>query len=538
VSALPVDGEETAGSDGAGTWAPGRERQLVTVARNVSTRYLAIIAETVIGLVMLPFNLTHLGTAEYGLWVLLGSITVHFSVLDLGYGGALVKFMAQYRAHRNARALNEIASTLFFIFAAVGLVAYLAAAVVAFNLDHVFKITPDQARTGQWILLIIAVHVSLNFPFSVFGGVISGFQRYDANNMVAIGSSIAVAVVNVVVLLAGYGLIALVAATTLVRLIVFLIYRRNAYRIFPELQIRLSLFRRDRLREVTGFSIYASIIDWANKLNYQLDELVIGAMIGSSAVAVWAPAERIITGTQRLTNQLNGVLFPLIVDSDASQQKARLQQILLQGTRLSLVMVVPIAATLILLADPLIHAWLGPTKGPAMAGAVPVLQILAVAVAFRVGNATGTTVLKGAGEHRMLAFVNIATGVANVVMSVLLARRFGLVGVAVGTLIPIAFTAVFILYPASCRRVGLPLMQAVTHSILPAVWPAFVVGIALAGTRLISSGTLLAVVLQAIAGGILYLALFYTVAIGRRDRALYTAKVMELMGRPGLASAV
>ena len=538
MNAPPVDGEATAGGDGAGTWAPGRERQIVIFARNVSTRYLAIIAETVIGLVMLPFNLTHLGTAEYGLWVLLGSITVHFSVLDLGYGGALVKFMAQYRAHRNTRALNEIASTLFFIFAAIGLVAYLAAAVVAFNLDHVFKLTPDQAQTGKWILLLIAVHISLNFPFSVFGGVISGFQRYDANNMVAIGSSIAVAVVNAAVLLAGYGIVTLVAATTLVRIVVYFIYRRNAYRIFPELQIRLSLFRRGRLREVTGFSIYASIIDWANKLNYQLDELVIGAMIGSSAVAVWAPAERIITGTQRLTNQLNGMLFPLIVDSDASQQKDRLQQILLQGTRLSLVMVVPIAATLILLADPLIHAWLGPKKAPAMAGAVPVLQILAIAVAIRVGNATGTTVLKGAGEHRMLAYVNLATGLANLVMSVLLARRFGLVGVAVGTLVPIAFTAIFILYPASCRKVGLPVTRAVMHSVLPAVWPAFAMGLVLAGTRLISSGTFLAVVLQAIAGGILYLALFYTVAIGRRDRALYTAKVMELMGRQRLASAV
>ena len=112
-----MSGEEEA------SWAPGRERQLVTVARNVSTRYLAIAVETAAGVVMLPFNLHHLGAAEYGLWVLLGSITVHFSVLDLGYGGALVKFMAQYRAHRNARALNEIASTLFFVFAAIAVVA-------------------------------------------------------------------------------------------------------------------------------------------------------------------------------------------------------------------------------------------------------------------------------------------------------------------------------------------------------------------------------------------------------------------------------
>ena len=138
------------------------------------------------------------------------------------------------------------------------------------------------------------------------------------------------------------------------------------------MRIALSLFRRDRLREVTGFSVYSSLIDWANKLNYQLDELVIGALIGSGAVAVWAPAERIISGTQRLTNQLNGVLFPAIVDSDASKQHDRLRQILLQGTRLSLVMVVPIAAALILLADPLVHAWLR-ERAASMVGTIPVI---------------------------------------------------------------------------------------------------------------------------------------------------------------------
>jgi len=518
------------------SWAPGRERQIVTVARNVSTRYLAIVAETVAGMVMLPFNLQHLGVAAYGLWILLGSITIHFSVLDLGYGGALVKFMAQYRAHRNARALNEIASTLFFVFAGVGLVAYGVAAIVAFNLEHLFRITPDQAEIGKWILLIIAIHICLNFPFSVYGGVISGFQRYDQNNMVAIVSTTAVALVNFVVLKAGFGLIALVAATTCVRIIAYFVYRRNAYRIFPELSISPKLFCRHRLREVTGFSVYASLIDWANKLNYQLDTVVIGAFIGSGAVAVWAPAERIISGTQRLTNQLNGVLFPTIVDSDVTKQQDRLQQILLHGTRLSLVMVVPLTAALILLADPLVHAWLR-DKAASVAGTIPIIQILSISVAIRVGNATGTTILKGAGQHRMLAFVNLGTGLANLAMSIALIKPFGLPGVAYGTLIPIALSAIFILYPAACRRVGLPVGEAVRHSVLPALWPALIVGLVLAVTRHISSGTLLAVVLQASGGGLLYLALFFAIAIGRRDRALYTAKFVELVGRRPLAAA-
>jgi len=521
-------------TDGEGTWAPGGERQIVTVARNVSTRYLAILVETVVGLVMLPFNLAHLGAAQYGLWMLLGSLTVHFSLLDLGYGGALVKFMAQYRAHRNVQALNEIASTLFFVFAAVGIAAYAVAVGIAFNLDHFFKITPEQAQTGKWILMILGVHVALNFPFSVFGGVISGFQRYDANNMVAIANSFVVALVNVAVLSAGYGLVALVATTTTVRVIGYFIYRANAYRIFPELRVRPSLFRRARLREVTGFSVYTSIIDWANKLNYQLDQIVIGVFLGSTAVGVWSPAERIISGTQRLTNQLNGVLFPLIVDSDATKKQERLQSILLQGTQLSLAMVLPVAAALVLLADPLVHAWLG-ARAASVAEAIPVIQILAVAVAFRVGSATGTTLLKGAGKHRMLAFVNLGTGLANVALSIALVRRFGLVGVAWGTIVPIAFTSCFIVFPAACRRAGLPIGRAVLDAVLPAVWPAFIVGGVLAYSRAVSSGTLLAVVLQAAGGGALYLALFFAMAIGRHDRAFYTAKAMELLGRRPLA---
>jgi O-antigen/teichoic acid export membrane protein len=517
-------------------WARVPGGQLATVARNVTTRYLAIAAETALGLVMLPFNLSHLGAAEYGLWVLLGSLTVHFSTLELGYGSGLVKFVAQYRARRDPLALNEIASTLFFVFAGLALVAYGAVVGVAFNLDHLFKITPEQAQTGQWVLLIIGIYVALNFPFSVYGGIISGFQRYDVNNAQAVITSLVVAAINVAVLSAGYGLIALVAATTSVRVLAYFIYRRNAYKVFPPLRIHPSLFRRSRLREVTGFSIYASIIDWANKLNYQMDQVVIGVFLGSAAVAVWAPAERIISGVQRMTNQLNGVLFPAIVDSDASRRQQRLQEILLQGTRLSLAMVVPIAATLIVLADPLVHAWLG-RNADKVAGCIPVIQILAFAVAIRVGNATGNTLLKGAGEHRLVAWVNLGTGVVNALLSIALIRTYGLVGVAWGTLIPIAISAVFILYPAACRRVGVPLSRAFAQAIVPALWPAVVMAGLLAGLRHISSGTLLAVAFQAAAGGVLYLTLFFTVAIGKHDRADYIAKVMQLTRRRRLQPA-
>jgi O-antigen/teichoic acid export membrane protein len=336
------------------------------------------------------------------------------------------------------------------------------------------------------------------------------------------------------VLLLGYGLVPVVASTTAVRIGAYFLYRLNAYRIYPPLRVRWSLFRRDRLREVTGFSVYASIIDWANKLNYQLDEFVIGAFLGAAPVAVWTVGDRVISATQRLTNQLNGVLFPVVVESDVTNQQSRLQRVLLEGTRLSLATVLPIAIVLIVLAQPLIRGWVGQK----MIESAAVIQILAFAVAFRVGTATSTTLLKGSGKVRYLAIVNIVTGVVNLALSAVLIRRFGLQGVAWGTLVPIAFSSMFLLFPAACRRVELTVLDAVRRAIWPPVWPAIVCGLVLLGTSRISSGTLLAVLVQAAGAGLLYELLFFGLAIGRTDRAQYAGKLKQLLRqRPGLAPA-
>src|SRR5262249_2424892 len=137
-------------------WGDG-DRQLATVARNVTTRYLAIAIDALIGLMLLPFNVRHLGPSAYGLWMLTASLTTYFSVLDLGFGGSIVRFVAHYRAKRDARSLNEIASTLFGIFATTGCIAYAGFLVLAFNVRHIVNITPDQDATARSLMLVIGV---------------------------------------------------------------------------------------------------------------------------------------------------------------------------------------------------------------------------------------------------------------------------------------------------------------------------------------------------------------------------------------------
>ncbi|HUS10250.1 MAG TPA: oligosaccharide flippase family protein [Pyrinomonadaceae bacterium] len=511
-------------------WGPVQTRSDLFV-RNVSTTYMVQITEIVIGLLMLPFNLAHLGPSVYGLWMMAASIPAYFSILDLGYGAAQVRFVSKYRALLDAEGLNEIVSTLFLLFAFLGLAVIIAGAILAYNLSTLFNLTPDEASTAGQVLLIISLYVAVGFPFSVFGAVVNGFQRIHLNSYVAIATVIIVAVVNVVVLLSGYGLVTLVAATTAVRFLAHFAYRANAYRAFPGLVMRLRYVKLTRLREVTGFSSYIFLLDLANKLNYSTDVPIIGAFIGPTGVAVWAVAQRLITATQEMTIQVSGGLFPVVTDIAALGETDRLRKVFLQGTRLSLAMVIPAGTILAVLASPLVLWWVGPS----FSQSVPVIWILVAAVIIRVGNSTATTTLKGAGEHSFLTIANITIALANLGLSIVLARNFGIIGVALGTLIPLSVVSIFLLFPRACRRVEIPLFDAFRFGIWPSVWPIIPIIGVLAFITGYFEPSFLNLALQAAGAGGLYTVVFLWVAINRGERNWYLGKIKKLAGLEAVA---
>jgi len=269
------------------------------------------------------------------------------------------------------------------------------------------------------------------------------------------------------------------------------------------------------------------VIDWANKLNYSIDAIVIGIMLGTGAVAVWSIGQRLAEATQRLTNQLNDIIFPNVVDHSASDRVYRLQLLLLAGTRLSLATVVPIAGVLVLMAGPLVRAWVGPE----FQASVIVVRLLALIVVVRVGNATGSTLLKGADRHRLVAGVNIATAIVNVSLSVALAKPLGLAGVAIGTLIPVSATAIFIIFPASCSRVGLSIRRALTEAVWPAIWPAGMMAAYVLISRSMIPQSLPVVLVSMGVAVSVYAATFLAFSIDAAERRFYLSKIFEATTR-------
>jgi O-antigen/teichoic acid export membrane protein len=398
-------------------------------------------------------------------------------------------------------------------------VCYGLAIAAALALPYVFGLEPGQERTGQIILLIIAANVSLHFIAAVYGGVVNGFERSYRNAVPTIVSDIAAVVANVVVLLLGYGLIELVAVTTAIRMAPYWWYRRNAYLAFPGLQLSRAYVRRERLRELTGFSVYLAIIDWSGRLTYASALVILGAILSTTAVALYSIGAKLTDAMLQVTNQFHTLLFPVMVNKNVQGTSGDQRRLLVRGARFQLAVSIALAGTTAAVADVLIPAWVQrsePLEG--LAESVPVLQVLAVVVVLRTWMAMPTTLLKASGHHREVARMAALAAVASVLLSIALVRTVGLLGAALGTAVPAALLGALVIFPRACQVAGLRLLSGYRQIVWPAVWPMLPVIALLASTRSFVPPHLALVLVHLGLGALVYAGLFLVAGIDREER--------------------
>jgi O-antigen/teichoic acid export membrane protein len=496
--------------------APDPVRSVLT---GTATKYVLLAVNVALGVFMMPFTLHHLGTAQYGLWMLVASMTYYFQLLDLGYGSGLVRHLADADARGETTRANQILSTFVTVYSALGIAAAAGIIVIIFAvIPHFPNLPADQVPLAQGVLALMGIRITAGFPMTVFGAVTTARQRFAMNNTVAIAVAIANAAVTYVVLSAGYGLLMLVASTTAVGLSSYAAYAWTAHRAFPQLRIRPSSFSRNLVREVTAYSFYLFIIDIAVQIGFNLDNIVIGAVWGTSAVALYSVALRLADYQRQLCNQYNSLLFPVVVRFDASGRSGALRGVMLDGTRIAMMLVVGATVCVIGFGRPLIVHWMGPAFEPSV---LPLYVLAAIGVVL-VGQGPLGNVLLATGRHRLVAFASLGEALANLGLSLLLVRPLGIVGVAVGTAIPLVVANVFVLLPAACRQTGIgvgsfarDVLAAPAAGAVPAVFAVVLL------RNLVPPSSLAMTVGEGAVTGLIYLTAVFAFGLDRSLRRRY-----------------
>ena len=491
-----------------------------------ATRYLLLGVNIAIGVFLMPYTVQHLGTAEYGLWMLVASMTAYFNLLDLGYGNGLVRHVADADARGNPNLVNQILSTFVIVYVALGVLVAVATGAMVLWVPRFPRLLPSQVPLARFVLAVIGIRIALGFPMTIFGAVTTARQRFALNNLVATFAAMVSAAIQFTLLARGYHVRAVVAGSVTVDLLAYIGYVWTAKRAFPALRLRLSSFRAPLVRDVTAFSLYFFVISIAVQIGFNLDNIVVGAALGTSAVAVYAVTLRLADAQRNLSNQFNTLMFPVVVRYGVTNEPDALRDMLIEGTRLSLTLVCGLTVCLIGFARPLILRWMG----PGFDAAVVPLYVLAITGVVLIGQAPLGNILLGTGRHRLVAFASLAEALANLVLSVILVRRLGLLGVAIGTAVPVFVANLFVLMPAVCRQLNVHMTDFIRDV---AIGPLVGSGVSALAVWTIRSAwpprSLLTIIAEGAVVGIIYLGALWTLGLDADVRVRYGTFARRLL---------
>jgi O-antigen/teichoic acid export membrane protein len=352
------------------------------------------------------------------------------------------------------------------------------------------------------LFLLAGISVALTFPLSVFASVLEGLQKFSWLQLSQIGVTLIRGALIVVALANGGGLLAIGSITVVMNLLSYSVFTWLALQVLP---VRLSLrnIEWNAFRKMANYGVFASAILVAERLRFQSDAVVIGMFLSSTAITSFSIGARLVEYSSYAVKSMSQIFTPMSSQFHAAGDLARLQRTFAAGNRACAFIMFPLCVTLVILGKSIIEVWVGARY----VASYSVLVLLLVPRTIYLAQSTSTRILLGMGRHRVLGSVLLLEGGVNLLLSLLLVSRFGIIGVALGTAIPLACTSIFFLPRHLCRVLDIPLGTFLTRAYrLPAL-----LCLPLAGTLWFVSHEFPAhsyagVLLQIACGGVVYCA--------------------------------
>lgn len=430
----------------------------MSVRINVIAGWVCHVTGMLIGFFLMPYVLGIVGDASYGTWLLLSSLAGYTGLLYLGFGETIARYTARQVARQEWEQLNETISGIFAAYLVSGAIAILAAIVLALAAPYLNQWDGQSIVEVQWAIVILGINAAVSICGSVNGGILYGIQRFDIERSIQIAGQFVRLGLIVALLSVRQPLLTLALIFTAVTLTEQWLYYVAARRRVPTLRIRLGLMRWNVVKESYGFAVFNGLGLVATKLIYETDTIVIGFSLGATFVVPYAIGLRLCEMIRQPIRQVGEVFLPRAGELLETGRRADLQSLVIKGMGLALLLSGGFFIGAWYFGGLLIETWM-PKSYP---DSHLVFTILVGAQMAALPVSILHMVLVGMGQVRMPSLLRLLAAACNLVLSLVLVRFYGIVGVAIGTLIPILLIDLCVLLPYGARQLGI--------SFWPFVW--------------------------------------------------------------------
>jgi O-antigen/teichoic acid export membrane protein len=217
---------------------------------------------------------------------------------------------------------------------------------------------------------------------------------------------------------------------------------------------------KSTLCEMAAYGVFAFVILAAEKLRFQSDAIVIGAFLSASAITLFSVGAKLVEYSSYAVRSMSQIITPISSEFHAAGDMDRLRRTFLAGNRACAFITFPLCVTLAILGKPIIAAWVGPRY----LSCYFVLLVLILPRSLYLAQSASIRILLGMGQHRVLASVLLLEGAGNLLLSLLLVKPLGILGVALGTSIPLICTSVLFLPRHLCRVLDMPVRRFLSRA--------------------------------------------------------------------------
>jgi O-antigen/teichoic acid export membrane protein len=395
---------------------------------------------------MMPFIIDKLGDRWYGIWVILGGIAGYYYLLDFGLASAVSRYVALNIAQNDTKNTNVIINTSLVVYSFLSFSILLISVVIVMFAGYFIGNTADLTLI-RIVLIIIGIKLSLEFPFKAFVGIIQAHVRYDLLTYSHYCTLALSTGLIVYFLMQGHGILALAVIGLFSSLISNVLFYSISKYIFPDLTISLQYFKRQRIRELFGYSIWSFVTQIANQLRFRIDSIVLAFLLSTTHVTHYFIGARLVEYFDNLLYRATNMLTPVFTAYYAQNKFEDIRIKLLLLNRINLILGLFGGGLIIILGKAFIQVWMGEKY----LDAYPVLVILILAIVVNFVNNPSMSIMYAMSKHQYLAMINIVEGIMNLALSIILIKSYGIIGCALGTAIPLIITRVLVL-PVYVRR--------------------------------------------------------------------------------------
>lgn len=390
--------------------------------------YVVLALQNLVGLVYTPFMLRMLGKSEYGLYSIAASIVAYLTILDLGFGNAIVRYTAKYRAEGKVEEQHKMFGMFFVLYCIISLVVLIAGGVLCLNAGSIFDaaMTPLELSRTKVVLALMVGNLAITFPLSIFGSIITAYEQFVFQKVVAIVRIVLNTATMIVLLTMGYKAVAMVVVTTVFNVVTLL---ANYWYCKRRLNVKLKFgkFELLFLKEVALYSFWIFLNVIMDRIYWSTGQFVLGAFAGPAAVAVFAVAIQLQFMYMSFSTAISGVFLPKVTAMTVNDSSGRaISDLFIKTGRVQYCVMALVLSGFILFGRQFISLWAG--NGYEDAYVIALLFFVPLTVPL-IQN-LGITILQARNQMKFRSLLYLVISLVSLATQIPLAKRYGGIGCA------------------------------------------------------------------------------------------------------------